>query len=44
MILALKTAYPDYTPSFPPLESEDIPAELEDEVILSPELLDRPLG
>jgi len=25
------------------LEPEDIPAELEDEVILDPELLDRPL-
>jgi hypothetical protein len=30
--------------SFPPLELEDIPAESEDEVMLSPELLNRPLG
>jgi hypothetical protein len=31
-------------PSFPPLEPEDIPAESEDEVILAPDLLNRPLG
>ena len=30
--------------SFPPLEPEDLPAESDDEVILTPESIDRPLG
>jgi hypothetical protein len=43
MLGNISTALPTRS-SFPPLEPEHIPAESEDEVILSPDLLNRPLG
>jgi hypothetical protein len=43
MLGSISTVLPTRA-SFPPLEPEDIPAESDDEVILAPELLDRPLG
>jgi hypothetical protein len=43
MLGSISTVLPTRA-SFPPLEPEDISAESEDEVILAPELLDRPLG
>jgi hypothetical protein len=43
MLGSISTVLPTRS-SFPPLEPEDIPVESEDEVILAPELLNRPLG
>jgi len=43
MLGSISTVLPTRS-SFPPLEPEDIPAESEDEVILVPDLLNRPLG
>ncbi len=43
MLGSISTVLPTRA-SFPPLEPEDIPAESDDEVILAPDLLDRPLG
>ena len=42
MLGSISTVLPTRA-SFPPLEPEDIPAESEDEVILTPESIDRPL-
>jgi hypothetical protein len=43
MLGSISTVLPTKS-SFPPLAPEDIPAESDDEVILAPELLNRPLG
>ena len=43
MLGSISTVLPTRS-SFPPLAPEDIPVESEDEVILAPELLNRPLG
>jgi hypothetical protein len=43
MLGSISTVLPTRS-SFPPLEPEDIPVNSDDEVILAPELLDRPLG
>jgi hypothetical protein len=43
MLGSISTVLPTRA-SFPPLAPEDLSAESDDEVILAPELLDRPLG